>query len=89
MGKVQKSEIASLDNPALVNNFVKRLPQRFRIKYHDHALYIDNTWKFNDLLKFITRAIRDAEHNPEKWVNDTGTSKSNPNGAEGVHFGKT
>ena len=27
MGKVRKSEIATLDNPALVNSFIKRLPQ--------------------------------------------------------------
>ena len=31
MGKERKSEIATLDNPALVNNFIKRLPQRFLI----------------------------------------------------------
>ena len=53
-----------LDNPALVNNFVKRLPQQLRTKYHDQALYTDTTRKFNDLLKFITRSIRAAEHNP-------------------------
>ena len=33
LGQVEKSNNASLDNLALMNNFVKRLPQNFRKQY--------------------------------------------------------
>ena len=75
IGKVGKSEIASLDNPALVNNFVKRLPQKFRTQYHYHALDTDSTLKFNDLLTYFTCSIHAAEHNPEEWVETLDTLK--------------
>ena len=63
MGKVRRTEAASLDNPALVNNFIKRLPQKFRSQYHFQAL--NYTSKFHDLLKYLTLSIRATEHNPE------------------------
>ena len=58
IGKVGKSEATSLDNPALVNNFVKRLPQKFHTQYHYRVLDMDSTRKFNDLLTYLTRSIR-------------------------------
>ena len=63
MGKVGRTEAASLDNPALVNNFIKRLPQKFCSQYHFQAL--NCTRKFDDLLKYLTLSIRATEHNPE------------------------
>ena len=89
MGKVGRTEAASLDNPALVNNFIKRLPQKFRSQYHFQALNIDSTRKFDDLLKYLTRSIRATEHNPEVWVEITDNSKRTNNNINRGRFTKT
>ena len=89
MGKVRRTEAASLGNPALVNNFVKRLPQKFRSQYHFRVLDIDSTRKFDDLLKYLTRSIRATEHNPEVWVEITDNSKRMNNNSNRGCFTKT
>ena len=80
--------MASLDNPALVNNFVKHLPQRFRTEYHSRALDTDTTRKFNDLLTHVTRSIRATKHCAEEWVVTTDTVKRASNNSNSGHSNK-
>ena len=54
LGRVEADNAASLDNPALVANFVKRLPRKFRKALIQHELDIDSTRDFNDLMTSCT-----------------------------------
>ena len=75
--EVDKSQEALLDNPVLINNFVRRLPETFRSQYHFRALDSDTTCKFDNLMKYITHAIQATEHNPEVWGEQSDSSKDN------------
>ena len=51
--RIEENNAVTLANPALLTNFVKRLPEKFRIQYIHRALYHDNIWTFDDLMKFL------------------------------------
>ena len=68
LGRVETNNSATLDNPALVNNFVRRLPNNFRKQYIQRALDSDITRNFNDLMTYITRCLRAVERDPDDWV---------------------
>ena len=53
LGRVEMSNAATLDNPALVNNFLKRLPRNFRKQYIQCALDSDIFCNFNDLMTYL------------------------------------
>ena len=75
LGRVETSDAATLDNLALVNNFVKRLPHNFRKQYIQRALDSDITRNFNDLLTYLTRCLRAVERDPDDWLEIVDTPK--------------
>ena len=89
IGKVGKNEVASLDNLALVNNFVKHLPQKFCTQYLHRVLDTDCTRMFDDLLTYLTCSISVAEHNPKEWVEIHDTLKQTNNNSNRGHSNKT
>ena len=68
LGRIESNNAATLDNPALVNNFVKRLPHNFRTQYIQRALDHDNLRTFSDLMTYLPRSLRAVERDPEDWV---------------------
>ena len=67
LGRVETDNAVSLDNPALVVNFVKRLPRKFRKAYIQHELDIVSTRDFNDLMTYLPRCLRTVEKTPDNW----------------------
>ena len=54
---------------------MKRLPQKLRTQYFQRALDTDSTPKSDDLLTYLTRSVRAAEHNAEDLVETIDTLK--------------
>ena len=68
LGRIESNIAATLINPALVNNFVKRLPYNFRKQYIQRALDHDTFRNFSDLMTYLACSLRTVERDPDDWV---------------------
>ena len=73
--RIETNNAVTLDNPALLTNFVNRLPDKFRTQYIQRALDHDNIRTFDDLMKYFARCLRAVERDPEEWGDTDGSSK--------------
>ena len=75
MERIEEDYAFTLANPALLTNFVNRLPEKFRIQYIQRALDHDNTRTFDDLMKFIAGCLRAMERDPGEWADAVSSMK--------------
>ena len=54
LGRIESNNAATLDNPALVNNFLKRLLHNFCKQYIQRALDHNIFRTFSDLMAYLT-----------------------------------
>ena len=69
--RIEMNNAVTLDNPALLTNFVNRLPHKFHTQYIQRALDHDNIRTFDDLMKYLARCLHAVKRDPEE-CGDTG-----------------
>ena len=73
--RIEEGNALILDNPALLTNFVNRLPEKFIIQYIQRALDLENTRSFDDLMKFLACCLRAVEHDPDEKTDTVSSLK--------------
>ena len=72
---LEEDNAITLDNPALLTNFVNRLLEKFRIQSIQRALDYDNIRTYDNLMKFIARCLHTVQRDPDEWADTVSSLK--------------